>query len=171
MCAIPSVLAVLAVLPGCAGDAPEPPPFVAVADEKQLMLSVLEPAAETYWDAVGVVMDEEGTHEIEPRSDEEWEAVVNAAYRLAESGNLLLMEERARGRKHWITMSRSLIEVGRRAIEAAAARDPEAVFDVGAELYFVCTGCHAVYATGTLRPSDLGDSVAADGAGEGRHVP
>ena len=65
------------------------------------MLSVFEPAAETYWDAVGVIVDEEGTHEIEPRSDEDWEAVVNAAYQLAESGNLLLMEERARGRDHW----------------------------------------------------------------------
>lgn len=170
-CAYSAGMAVFAALPGCAGDAPEPPPFVAVADEKQLMLSVLEPAAETYWDAVGVVMDEDGTHEIEPRSDEGWEAVVNAAYQLAESGNLLLMEERARGREHWITMSRSMIEVGRRAIGAAAARDAEAVFDVGAELYFVCTGCHAVYATGTLRPSDLADSAAGDGAGEGRDVP
>jgi len=161
---------VLIVLPGCAADAPEPPPFSAVADDRQLMLSVLEPAAETYWDAVGVMMDEEGTHEIEPRSDEEWEAVVNAAYQLAESGNLLLMEERAGGRERWIAMSRSLIEVGRRAIDAAEARDPEAVFDRGAELYFVCTGCHAVYATETLRPGDVADSVAA-GMGQGPNVP
>ena len=159
-------LAALAALSGCAADAPEPPPFAAVADDRQLMLSVLEPAAETYWDAVGVIVDEEGTHEIEPRSDEEWEAVVNAAYQLAESGNLLLMEERAQGRAHWSAMSRSMIEVGRRAIEAAEARDPEAVFDMGAELYFVCTGCHSVYATGTLRPSDLADTAAVAGVGE-----
>ena len=81
-------LAVLAVLPGCAADPPDSPPFAAVADSRQLMLSVLEPAAEVYWDAVGVIVDLKGTHEIEPRSDEEWEAVVNAAYLLAESGNL-----------------------------------------------------------------------------------
>ncbi len=168
---LPAGLAALAVLSGCATDEPEPPPFAAVADDRQLMVSVLEPAAETYWDAVGVIVDEKGTHEIEPRSDEEWEAVVNAAYQLAESGNLLLVEERARGREHWVAMSRSMIEVGRRAIEAAEARDPEAVFDMGAELYFVCTGCHSVYAAGTLRPSDVVDSVAAAGVGEGRDHP
>ena len=103
-------------------------------------------------------MDEEGTHEIAPRTPEEWEAVENAAWVLAESGNLMLMEERAQGRGHWIAMSRSMIEVGRRAVDAAAAKDPQAVFDMGAEVYFVCTGCHAVYATETLRPNALPDS-------------
>ena len=155
------------VLLGCAADAPEPPPFAAVADGQQLMVSVIEPAAEVYWDAVGVIMDEEGTHEIEPRTPEEWEAVVNAAYVLAESGNLLLMDDRAQGRGHWITMSRSMSEVGRRAFEAAEAEDPQAVFDMGAELYFVCTGCHAVYATETVRPSDLADSAVTGSRGTG----
>ena len=175
-CPLLAGLAVTLFLPGCAADAPEPPPFAAVADGRQLMVSVIEPAAEVYWDAVGVIMDEEGTHEIEPRTPEEWEAVENAAYVLAESGNLLLMEDRARGRGHWIAMSRSMIEVGRRAVEAAAAKDPQAVFDMGAELYAVCTGCHSVYATETLRPSDLPDSGRAEGAdggptGGGRSVP
>ena len=163
--------AALSTLPGCAADPPEPPPFAAVADDRQLMLSVLEPAAETYWDAVGVIMDEEGTRQIEPHGDEEWEAVVNAAYQLAESGNLLLLEERAQGREHWTRMSRSMIEVGRRAVEAAVRRDPRAVFDMGAEIYFVCTGCHSVYATGTLRPSDIPDSVIAVREDQGRRHP
>lgn len=152
-----SFAVLLALVAACAetGDAPG---FVAVADSRQLMVSVIEPAAEVYWDAVGVIMDEEGTHEIAPRTPEEWEAVENAAWVLAESGNLMLMEERAQGREHWIAMSRSMIEVGKRAVDAAAAKDPQAVFDVGAEVYFVCTGCHAVYATETLRPNVLPDS-------------
>ncbi|MCY4398020.1 MAG: hypothetical protein OXE96_01560 [Gemmatimonadetes bacterium] len=165
-----SCVAILFLL-GCTADAPEPPPFAAVADGRQLMVSVIEPAAEVYWDAVGVIMDEEGTHEIEPRTPEEWEAVVNAAYVLAESGNLLLMEDRAQGRGHWIAMSRSMSEVGQRAIEAAEAEDPQAVFDMGAELYFVCTGCHTVYATGTLRPSDLPDSAVTGSPGTGASDP
>ena len=125
-----------------------------VADDKQLMASVIEPAAEVYWDAVGVVMDESGTHEIEPATDEEWEAVRDAAFVLAESGNLLMLGERAQGREHWIVMSRALAEVGRRAVAAAESRDADAVFDMGAELYFTCTGCHSVYAVETIRPSD-----------------
>ena len=170
-------LAVPALIPACAPDAPESLPFDAVADGRQLMVSVIEPAAEVYWDAVGVIMDLEGTYEIEPQSDEEWEAVENAAWVLAESGNLLLLEDRAQGREHWIAMSRAMIEVGRRAVEAAVAQDPQAVFDVGAEVYFVCVGCHSAYATETIRPSDVPDSVDADsvaagaGAGENRRDP
>ena len=160
------LLALPAGLPACAPEASESLPFEAVADGRQLMVSVIEPAAEVYWDAVGVIMDLEGTHEIEPQSDEEWEAVENAAWVLAESGNLLLMEDRAQGREHWIAMSRAMIEVGRRAVDAAVAKDPEAVFDVGAEVYFVCVGCHAAYATQTIRPSDKPDSVDADSAAE-----
>lgn len=137
---------------GCA-DAPEPPPFAVVADSRQLMLSVIEPAAEVYWDAVGVIMDEEGTHHIEPLDAGEWEAVENAAFVLAESGNLLLLEDRAQGRDHWRAMSRAMIEIGRRAVEAARARDSDAVFEAGGEVYLVCTGCHVVYAAETLRPS------------------
>ena len=150
-----------AVLFACA-DPPEPPPFAAVADSRQLMLSVIEPAAEVYWDAVGTIMDLDGTYEIEPRTAEEWEAVVNAAYVIAESGNLLLMEERAQGRPHWTAMSRNMIDMGLRAIEAAERRDPQAVFEVGGDVYLVCTGCHAVYATETLRPNyDTGADTAA----------
>ena len=118
------LLAMLVIPSGCAPDASESMPFDAVADGRQLMVSVIEPAAEVYWDAVGVIMDLEGTHEIEPRSDEEWEAVENAAWVLAESGNLLLMEDRAQGREHWIAMSRAMIEVGRRAVDAAVTKDP-----------------------------------------------
>lgn len=144
---------------GCT-DSPEPSSFVAVADSRQLMLSVIEPAAEVYWDAVGVIMDEEGTRHIEPRTDGEWEAVENAAFVLAESGNLLLLEDRAQGRDHWTAMSRGMIEIGRRAVAAAQARDPDAVFEAGGDMYLVCTGCHAVYATETLRPSyDAGPEV------------
>lgn len=158
-----------ALLAGCA-DAPEPPPFAAVADSRQLMLSVIEPAAEVYWDAVGTVMDLEGTYEIEPRTAEEWGAVVNAAYVIAESGNLLLMEERAQGRPHWTAMSRAMIDQGRLAIEAAERRDPRAVFEVGGDVYLVCTGCHAVYATETLRPNyDTGaDTLAGEAPPAGR---
>ena len=93
------------------------------------------------------------TYEISPGTSEEWEAVENAAFMLAESGNLLLLEERAQGQGHWVAMSRAMIDVGRRAVEAAQARDPDAVFETGGDIYLVCTGCHAVYAAETLRPN------------------
>ncbi len=139
------------LLSGCGSDASEQR-FTLVADLPDLMSTVVDPAADFYWDAVGWIIDASGTTEIRPRSPEEWEAVRNAAYQVAESGNLMMMEGRAVDEPEWIGFSQALISVGRRAIEAAEARDEQGVFDVGAEIYAVCTTCHATYAVETLRP-------------------
>lgn len=156
------VAAILVV--GCA---PEPSPYTPVADVKDLMISVLEPAAEVYWDAVGEILDEDGVHEIRPSGDEEWAAIRNAAFVIAESGNLLMMNGRARDRGEWMAMSQAMIESGREALRAADARNSAAVFDAGAEVYYVCSECHAKYALETLRPSD----IQADGASSGEAAP
>ena len=136
---------------GCAPDAGGPP-FTLVADLPDLMTTVVDPAADVYWDAVGWIIDASGTTEIRPESPEEWEAVRNAAYQVAESGNLMMMEGRAVDEPEWRGFSQAMISVGQRAIEAAEARDEQGVFDVGAEIYAVCTGCHSIYAVETLRP-------------------
>ncbi len=117
------------------------------------MASVVEPAAEVFWDAVGSVDDSTGTTELYPRSAEEWDAVRNSAYVFTESGNLMMMAPRARDQKEWMTLSRAMIDVGARAIKAAEAHDTAAVFSVGAELYDTCTNCHARYSIGQPRPS------------------
>jgi hypothetical protein len=144
------LLALSAVTSACSNTAP---PFRPVADVKQLMATVVEPAAETYWDAVGTIIDQDGVTEIEPQTTEEWDAVRNSAVVVAESGNLLMMSTRARDGGEWMQLSRAMIEVGQKAIRAAEARDKAAVFDVGAEVYDVCTGCHAKYAVDLLRPN------------------
>jgi hypothetical protein len=120
----------------------------------ELMAHVLEPNAQVYWRAVGWIIDSEGEHELRPESEEDWLAVENAAFVVAEAGNLLMMDGRALDDGPWMTMSQALIDIGRRAVEVAEQRDEQAVFDVGAEMYFVCTQCHATYALETLRPSD-----------------
>lgn len=144
------VLLVLAS--GCAPDASDR--FVLVADVPEVMTRILEPAAEVYWDAVGWIEDEEeGTIELRPTTPEEWEAVVGAAYTVAEAGNLLMMEGRAQDDGTWVRMSQEMIEASERAIEAAEARNESAVFDAGAELYYTCTSCHATYAVDLIRPN------------------
>ena len=40
-----------------------------------------------------------------------------------------------------------------RLIVAAERKSPQEVFDVGAEVYDVCTSCHAKYAADIARPS------------------
>ena len=134
------------------GCAPDPPPFIAVADMRQLMASIVEPAAEVYWDAVGSVEDSTGITAMYPRTPEAWDTVRNSAYVVTESGNLMMIAPRARDQKEWMTLTRAMIETGKRAIKAAEAHDTAAVFGVGAELYDTCTNCHQRYSIGQPRP-------------------
>ena len=127
--------------------------YTPVANLQELMATVVDPAADFYWDAVGWIIDENGTEEVRPQSPEEWDAVRNAAFVVAESGNLMMMQGRVIDEDAYIAFAQAMVAVGRRAIEAAEARDEMGVFDVGAEMYAVCTGCHATYALETIRPS------------------
>lgn len=135
----------------CGG--PAPPPLRQVADVKQLMQFVVEPAADLYWDGVGTIIDPSGVTEFKPETEGEWDALVNSAYVLAESGNLLMIGARPRDGGEWMRMSRAMVDIGEKAIRAAESRDPQAVFDVGAEVYETCTACHASYAADLARPN------------------
>jgi hypothetical protein len=141
----------LSTVLACGG--PAPPPMRHVADVKQVMRSVLEPAADAYWDGVGTIIDKTGTTEIRPETSEDWDALVNHAYVIAESGNLLMLGARPKDGGDWMQMSRTLVDVGEKAIRAAEARDPQRVFDVGAEVYEACTTCHAKYAAELTPPN------------------
>jgi len=139
-------LAMLALfLPGCR-QAPPPPPFRPVADMKQLMNSVIDPAADVIWGSVGTIVSAQGTEERAPKTDEEWAAVVNSAYVITESGNLMMIGSRVKDTGEWIRQSQALIDVGIRAVKAAQAKDKDAVFTVGGEIYDVCANCHQTYA-------------------------
>jgi hypothetical protein len=141
-----AVLICLIVLAGGCTSAPPPPPYKPVADVKQVMASIMEPAADEYWDAVGIVLDAEGEHEIEPQTPEEWNAVRNNAFVFTEAGNLLMMPTRAKDGGEWMQLSQAFIDAGQKAIRAAESRNKAAVFDTGAEVYDACTNCHAKYA-------------------------
>src|SRR5689334_10358225 len=103
-------------LGACAREQAQQSSYRPVGDVPDLMAGVVEPAAEVYWDAVGIIVDSAGEHQIAPQTEEDWLAVRAAAYTVAESGNLLMMPERALDQGAWIAMSQSLVEVGQRAI-------------------------------------------------------
>jgi cytochrome c553 len=132
---------------------PPPPPYRPVVDVRELMAAVLEPAADAYWDAVGSIDDKNGTTNIRPQTPGDWETVRRSAVVVAEAGNLLMMPTRARDDGDWMTFSRAMIDAATGAIAAAAAKNPEAVFDAGAQVYDTCTQCHAKYAVEQSRPN------------------
>jgi hypothetical protein len=138
------VLALAALLSGCAGQVTAPP-FRPVATVPELMESVIAHAAEVYWGSVEIIVDEAGITENYPKNDEEWEAVWAAAMSIAESGNLLMMAPRAVDSGAWMGFAAALVDAGRSAAAAAEAKDPDRVLAAGEEVYNVCTACHARY--------------------------
>ena len=122
------------------------PPFQTTANMKDLMLNVLDPAADTIWESVGTIMTVEGTFEKAPSTDDEWAGVRAGAIQLAESGNLLMLPSRSGGAEAWLTQAKALIEASNRAIKAIEAKDKDTLFTVGGDIYDVCTNCHRQFA-------------------------
>ena len=135
---------------GC-GEAPKlpAPPASAlrpVLSLKQLMEWVIDPAADAVWDSVKTIITEQGTKEIAPQTDEQWEAVRHGAATLHESAHLLTLEGRARDRGEWTRAARGLMEAADEALKAVEAKNPQAVFDAGGRIYNACSNCHRRYA-------------------------
>jgi len=121
------------------------PEFKPVASVPQLMESTIQPAAEVLFESVGTVISFSGVEEIAPKNDEEWATVRHNAMTLAESGNLLMIGDRARDKGDWMKLSQALVDVGVVALKAAEAKNPEALFEAGGQVYEVCQQCHRKY--------------------------
>jgi hypothetical protein len=133
-------------LSACGGATDAPTPFRLVADVRGVMNAVIDPGADAIWGSVGTIITEQGTEERFPKNDEEWAVVENGALAVAEGSNLLMMDSRAVDREEWIRLSLALIEVSQQTLKAVEARDKQAVFDLGGDIYAVCTNCHSKYA-------------------------
>jgi len=146
-------LCILATLVGCNSDTPTPPEsaasgpeFQLVTDIKQVMNWIMEPASDVIWDSVGTIISEAGQEDIAPETDEQWNAIRDAAAIVAESGNLLLIGSRARDQGDWAKHAHELTKAAQGAIQAAEAKDVDSLFTAGGEIYLACSACHAQYA-------------------------
>jgi hypothetical protein len=156
---------VLAVGPGNpAGDRQV---FLSIRD---LMESIIDPSADGLWGAVGTVVDNEGIHELFPKTQEEWREPRRAAVRIIEGSNLLMMPDReaapagakseapgaelgppqitaliTENRKSFEAFARALQDVGLEAVRAIDAKDPSLLLEIGARMESVCEGCHQTF--------------------------
>jgi len=103
------------------------------------------PSAEVVWGSVGTVYTVGKTEEIQPRTDEEWLDVERSATILAEAGNLLMMDGRAKDNGRWMERARALREAGAAVHKAARARDVAQIFERGGYLFDACQACHFDY--------------------------
>ncbi|MDA1074539.1 MAG: hypothetical protein O3A63_07240 [Proteobacteria bacterium] len=121
------------------------PAYRPVGNMLQFMTWVLEPAADTLWDSAGSIITADGEQDLAPQTDEQWQIVRSQAAVVAEAGNLLMLPGRAVDDEAWMEYSTGLIDAGIKAMQAAEAKDADALFEAGAGLYQVCLACHMKY--------------------------
>jgi len=139
-----TVMAVAVASPSLSDDEDLTPPFQPHVDMKTFMEHVLSPAAAIIWKVNGIVIDGRGTHDLSPKSDDDWEQIVSGAATLAEATNALMIPQRARD-PSWNPYVKKLADAADRAYRAAEARDLKSVSEVSDQLDEICAACHRHY--------------------------
>jgi len=119
-------------------------PFRAYVDMKTFMEHVLTPAAKIIWSVNAVVIDQQGEHDLSPRTEADWEQIVSGAATLAEATNALMIPQRARD-PQWAFYVQKLAEAANKAYLAAEARDLKTIAEVSDRLDGICAACHRHY--------------------------
>jgi hypothetical protein len=147
-----------------APDAADYSPEISIAE---IMESMVMPAAQQLWDAVGVDVTAQGEIEKKPETDEQWAQLRAAAVTLAEATNALLVPGRhaapaaapaedsdaelapaqieallAAQRPAWAAHAQVLRVTAMQALAAVDARDIERITEAGGAIDEACEGCH-----------------------------
>jgi len=140
------------------------------ASVKDLMESIVDPSADALWNAVGTIADQDGIHELLPKTDEEWRDVRHAAVRIIEGGNLLMMPGRDaapagtksetpgvelepdqiaalinKKRKEFNAFAKDLQLLGAEALRASENKNTDMLIEIGGRMENVCEGCHQTF--------------------------
>ena len=91
---------------------------------------------------VGELKELASLHSDGALTDDEYKEAKAAV--IAESGNLLMMPGRSAG-PEWVGYAQALTESGVVAMAAAEARNADALFDAGGQVYQACRACHEQY--------------------------
>lgn len=164
---------ILLAVAGCTRNAPvvpapTPSPFQLRASIKEIMDAEVDPAADALWESVGTTVTAAGREDKQPRTPEEWQALRRSAITLIEATNLIVMDGRriapadaARvagepstavlqqrldtNRAAFVGFAQTLRQVSLKTLAAIDAKDPERLFDAGAEIDEACEACHLVF--------------------------
>ena len=121
---------------------------------KDIMNSMMMPAAAGVWNAVATVTDASGVHEYRPQTDDDWNAVIASATMLIETPNLVMMQGRQRCvggaipaayHTDFNRKARELQEAANIALIAAKRHDADALGEAGERIDVACDECHEKY--------------------------
>ena len=168
------VATLVAAAAGCTSEPQESssssPPYQPATSIQDIMLSVIDPAADTIWESVATIVTHDNIEERRPSTDEEWEALRHEAVRLVEATNLLLMPGRDVARPGfrsenpgielepeevqalidedlatWYRLLGDYYQVASSMLSAINQRDADRLFDEGGPLDVTCERCHQRY--------------------------
>ena len=131
------------------------------------MEAIIDPSADVLWQAVGTVVDDRGFHDALPKTPAEWRAVRDAAVRIIEGSNLLMMPGRAaapagsrsavpgvelepaeiaaligKNGRSFDGFALALQGVAVQALRASDAKNAALLMDAGGRMEEVCEACH-----------------------------
>jgi len=166
------------------------PTYTPTATIKDVMDDIVDPAGDLVWDATSVVVDQKGTNETLPRSDEDWKTVRRGAMLLVEGANLLQMPGRHmaragetsevpgvelepsemealvnKDRAGWNKHAQDLHAAGLEVLQAVEAKDSQKLFEVGGKLDAACESCHRAYWYPNEKVPDFPSGIISKGAG------
>ena len=173
---------VMASVGGLAGAAaPEPRTVQAIMD------AVVDPSADSLWEAAGTVVTAKGPRAHRPHTAEQWEKARGLALKVVEGARLLQTRRPVGEDGHWVLADSATPGIRTAAqIEADIARDPQrfyaaaarlqrtaqdaadalgrrdldAFLDAGARIDAACEACHAAYWYPRDPPRPLPDPAA-----------
>ena len=140
------------------------------ATVKDIMDAIVDPSADVIWGAVGTVVDETGTHESSPKTDEDWANMRRAAIRIIEGSNLLVTPGREvappgtksetpgvelepaeiaalirNKRKSFDAFARALRGLGFEVLQASEKKDAASLIEIGGRMQDACEYCHQTF--------------------------
>ena len=140
-----------------------------VASVLDLMLGMIDPAADSLWESVATISTPKGVEERQPRTDKEWADVRYKALIVIEGANLLALEGRRvahpgqkleepggatdyspeqaqvvidADRASFLAFARALQDAGGLALTAIEKRDAETYLEAGGIIDEACEQCH-----------------------------
>lgn len=171
----------LLIVAACSRPAPEAEsPLRPVATVKDIMDSMVDPAADFIWDSVAYTVNFAGIDDKQPRTDDEWTMVRHSAIALVEATNLLVMDGRhiakpgekaenadvelspeqietlvSRDRDAWVKLAHGLHDASLAAVAAADAKSVQGILDAGEKIDEACEQCHLKYWYPKSKPAGL----------------
>lgn len=153
---------------------------------RELMTHFIDPTADYVFDAVVVDVNDKGTTQTAPVSEEDWVKVERGAWQLAESANLLMIPRPAEpagtqalalrpgerapelsgseidakidaDRARWNQYADAMRVASLEALKIIKARNVDGIFDAGSTIDKACESCHLEYWYPGDRPAVLAD--------------